>query len=388
MNQPATPRGARTRSTAPAARGPGWIVGLILFAVGGFALSSALMTGVAASQVAERDELVFDNSYCLGCHEQPGMQTTLPSGEVLDLTFDSAAFSTSVHGSFELPCALCHTNITPFPHDPITATDMRAFAIERADACRGCHYERYTEELDGVHLDALESGNPDAAVCTDCHGSHDISAPVADSPQVQLACQRCHADQYQLFEQSVHGAALVGAGSEDVPTCTDCHGPHSGQVPADDEFSLLSPQICTECHTDDELMDSYGISTNVLDSHVSDFHGSTEVLFENVAPGQKTNQPVCVDCHGVHGVQDTDDPEQLVIKANLAQSCQRCHPDTDVAIATSWLDHYPPEPGEATLVWLVRWIYWIIIPLLVGGLFVYLVIESRRRARAVWEKPA
>ena len=125
--------------------------------IGVFALASLVFfflagAGVAPAQDEPEDDILFNNDYCLGCHSQEGMQTTLPSGEVLDLTFDLDAFDTSVHGEFDIPCALCHTDITPFPHEPITSLDARAFTIERAVALcvREDVLEVYTELIVGL----------------------------------------------------------------------------------------------------------------------------------------------------------------------------------------------------------------------------------------------
>jgi hypothetical protein len=361
-----------------------WLRVVIAVVVG---LVAVLWLGASAAPAQDDpdDDLLYDNDYCLGCHAQEGFQTTLPSGEVLDLSFDVDAFEASVHGSYQIPCALCHADIDPFPHDPITSADARAFTLERSDSCLGCHLDQYSNAADNVHAAARDAGQSEAAVCTDCHGAHDTVTPVAHSPEVALTCQGCHSEIYQLYEESVHGEALE-AGNRDVPTCTDCHGVHSVEGPTDSPFHLFSPQICADCHTDSDLMDPYGLSTNVLDSYVADFHGSTVILFEELAPDQETNKPVCIDCHGVHAIKGTDDPEGTVFQANLLQTCQRCHPDATENFSASWLSHYSPEPGKATLVWLATWAYRILIPVVIGAMVLYivaLVLRKRRSARAV-----
>jgi hypothetical protein len=339
------------------------------------------LAGGATAQEEVRDDTVFDNGYCLGCHLQDGFQTTLPSGETLNLTFDLEAFEASVHGASAIPCALCHTNITPYPHDPITSANARAFTDERADACLGCHQDQYTEAADNVHAAARQVGNAEAAVCTDCHGAHDTVKPIAHSPEVPLTCARCHSEIYQLYEQSVHGEALNSA-NRDVPTCTDCHGVHTVEGPTDSPFHLFSPQVCAGCHTDRELMEPYGLSTEVLESYVADFHGSTVILFEKLAPDQETNKPVCIDCHGVHAIKATNDPEGRVFQANLLQTCQRCHPDATENFSAAWLSHYSPEPGKATLVWLAAWFYRILIPVVIGGMLLFVGVSTWRRRRS------
>ncbi|MBT8197126.1 MAG: cytochrome c3 family protein [Acidimicrobiia bacterium] len=364
-------------------RYPLWL-GLIGVALFGLV---ALTHGTAAAQDAPEDDLIFDNEYCLGCHSQPDFQTTLPSGDVLDLTFDVEAFEASVHGELDIPCALCHTDITPFPHDPITDVNVRGFKLGRADSCLGCHLDQYTEAADNVHAAALDMGNANAAVCSDCHGAHDTTRPVAHSPEVPQTCRTCHSDIYDLYEDSVHGESLAEL-NRDVPTCTDCHGVHNVEGPTDSPFHLFSPLICADCHTDVDLMEEYDLSTNVLDSYVADFHGRTISIFERLAPDQETNKPVCIDCHGVHAIKKTDDPEGTVFKANLLQTCQRCHPDATENFSAAWLSHYSPEPGRATLVWLATWFYRILIPLVIGAMLLYVIANTVQRRRLARAEPA
>ncbi len=132
-----------------------------------------------------------------------------------------------------------------------------------------------------------------------------------------------------------------------TPTCrgastaTRCTAPKGRRTAA--TFHLFSPEICAKCHADKELMGRYGLSADVFDTYVSDFHGTTVELFQKTAPDQQTNKPVCIDCHGVHDMKSVDDPESTVIKANLLKTCQKCHPD-----ATRQLSHLvgPALPAQ------------------------------------------
>ncbi len=106
-----------------------------------------------------------------------GLNITLPSGEVLPLTMDLPAYQDSVHGRAGLTCVSCHTNISGYPHPKVTAGDRRSFQMERYTQCQTCHPEQYQETLDSNHARALAGGNRNAAICTDCHGSHNVSNP-------------------------------------------------------------------------------------------------------------------------------------------------------------------------------------------------------------------
>lgn len=345
---------------------------LVLFlpVIGAGLLLLFLWDGPAGAQTED----VFDDEVCLSCHAVEGLQTTLPSGEALELSVDRGVLDASVHGAYDIPCALCHTGIRSIPHDPIAAADRREYTIAANAACADCHEAQAAEAADNQHAAALAAGNRAAAVCTDCHGSHDASRPVTHSPEIPATCAKCHGEIYALYEESVHGEALT-SGNPDVPTCTDCHGIHDIEGPSKPAFHLFSPQICARCHDDDALMEKYGISTNVFETYVADFHGTTVMLFQRFAPDQEENKPVCIDCHGVHAILPPDDPESTVFQANLLRTCQRCHPDATEAFPSSWLSHYSPEPGKATVVWLVQLFYRVLIPVVIGGMAAYVVLH-------------
>ena len=342
-----------------------------------FALVALNGDGVASAQ----DDSRFNNDTCLGCHDVPSLEVPLPSGEILNAVVDRETYEESVHGQLDLPCVLCHTDIEGFPHPELASDSLRDFTVERYTSCFGCHQGEYTATLDNVHADARDGGNPEAAVCTDCHGAHDVAAPSHRAADIVQTCRSCHSEVYDLYADSVHGAALTN-GNTDVPTCTDCHGVHDSEGPTDAGFHLFSPQICAECHADKELMGDYGISTDVFDTYVADFHGSTVVLFEELTPDQDTNKPVCIDCHGVHQIGAADDPTSTVFQENLLGTCQRCHPDATSNFPAAWLSHYPPTPGGLTLVSAVRLFYRILIPLVIGVMVLYIVTDLVPRVRA------
>lgn len=327
------------------------------------------------------------NETCLACHSQPGMQTTLPSGETLYLTVDPKVYDNSVHGARGQACIDCHPDVDLAAHpkgeaawQELGVSTWRDLSLKlyRA-ACINCHPDPYGANLDGVHLKALAGGNTNAAICTDCHGTHNIGVPDQPRSRSSQMCERCHSQIFDLYKQSIHGSALIGEGNPDVPSCTDCHQVHRVEGPLDGRFHLFSPQICAECHADAELMAKYGISTEVFETYVADFHGTTVVLFEKLAPDQETNKPVCIDCHGVHDMRQVDDPESTVIKENLLTTCRKCHPDATANFPTSWIGHYPPSPTISPLVYFVRLFYTIFIPAVLGVMVVFVGSGAARR---------
>jgi hypothetical protein len=142
--------------------------------------------------------------------------------------------------------------------------------------------------------------------------------------------------------------------------------------------------MCATCHTDEEKMARYGLSTRVLRTYVADFHGRTVTLFERTHPDQQTNKPVCYDCHGFHDVMRVDDPEKgLHVKGNLLRTCQKCHPGATESFPDSWLSHYIPDRDRTPLVYWVDLFYRILIPTTVGGMALFVLADFvRRRAEA------
>lgn len=355
------------------------LTGLLLSGL--FLATGSVTAGPAPSAPEPVPEGVgVDNKTCLACHGKPDQQITLPSGEILYLTIDEDEYNNSVHGKGGYACVQCHTDIREYPHPPSSAATRREVTLQNYQSCAHCHQEKYDATLDSVHQKALAGGNQNAAVCTDCHGAHNTQPPNEPLSRSAQMCELCHSQIYNQYKDSVHGAALIGEGNPDVPSCIDCHGVHNVQGPSTvQSFHLYSPDICAECHVDDELMTEYGISTHVFETYVSDFHGTSVVLFEPKAPGQETNKPVCVDCHGIHNILPPNDPNSSVMKDNLLGTCQRCHPDASSNFSGAWLGHYEPNPNKYPIVFFVDLFYKIFIPTILGGMAIFVITDAARR---------
>jgi predicted CXXCH cytochrome family protein len=196
---------------------------------------------------------------------------------------------------------------------------------------------------------------------------------------IPQTCAQCHNAIYQKYLTSVHGSALMGEGNPDVPTCIDCHGVHNIANPLVNAFRLNSPELCAKCHTDPKRMAKYGISTQVLTTYVADFHGTTVNIFEKESPDMPTNKPVCFDCHGVHDIVRTDDPQKgLRVKENLLSRCKVCHPDATANFPTAWLSHYIPSAKQNSLVFYVGWFYKLLIPIVLGGMALLVAMDFSR----------
>lgn len=360
---------------------------IVLFAALVFTAAFAALLTVQRTQAQEPTPPVVEpavpipNETCLTCHAQDGLHLSLPAGQTLSVTVDQATLDGSVHA--ELQCQQCHTDIAGYPHGEIAIESFRDLQVHYSQACANCHSEQALQQVDSVHARVRAAGIDEAAVCSDCHGSHDVQ-PIsrAEHPEISGAasvetCQQCHSGIVEKYAASVHGEALM-SGSPDVPTCIDCHPPHTATDPRTLEFRLQSPQMCAECHADKELMARYGLSTEVFDTYVSDFHGTTVMLFEKTTPDHPTNKAVCTDCHGVHDIQSTQG-DQSAMKTNLLATCQECHPDATANFADSWLGHYVPSWQDAPLVTAVTWFYRILIPAVLAFFLAYIAIDLLRR---------
>ena len=344
-------------------------------------------TPVSAAPLAQGQKLTNDD--CLACHQQEGMSTTI-GGQPVPLTIDKQKFSASVHGEEKVNCVDCHTNITSFPHPEVTASSPRDFSLEMYPTCQQCHGEQYQKVLDSVHQTALAAGNTNAAVCTDCHNPHTQTRLTnKDTGELLLGaklvipktCAKCHSAIYDAYKKSVHGSALTNEGNQYVPTCIDCHGVHNIQNPTTNSFRNSTPYLCAKCHTNATIMKQFGISTNVLNTYVSDFHGTTVKMFEESYPDQPTNKPVCTDCHGVHNIMNVKDPNAgIAFKKNLLVKCQQCHPNaTTETFTDAWLSHYEPSPQVFPVVYFVNLFYKIFIPAVLGGMLFYVLTDVYRR---------
>lgn len=344
-----------------------------------FTSTARLQHVITNGMFAERP----DNEYCLACHSLTNFSMTLESGEKLFLTVDGERFHDSVHGAGnswqQLACVDCHEGYI-YPHDPVLAETLRDYTLEKQVVCAECHETKVTETADSVHAQALAEGIKEAAVCSDCHGAH--YTPVPDEPRSRImqTCRQCHSTIANEYARSVHGQALLEEDNPDVAVCTDCHGVHQIGDPNLAAFRVSSPRLCGSCHANEEMMARYDISTEVFDTYVSDFHGTTVSLFDAQHPDVPTNKAVCFDCHGVHDIRSPDDPH-AGIKENILETCQECHPNAGANFPDTWLSHYRPSLEHHPGVFLVELFYKIIIPGTVGFFGFLVATDIFRRVR-------
>jgi cytochrome b subunit of formate dehydrogenase len=340
---------------------------------------------VAGEAHAASKPVAPKNDECLACHSEPSM-TKDDNGKQVSLHVDDAKFKASIHSAFN--CVDCHTEIKGAPHDAATTKPqcatchsdeqskydhgLHAKAIKAGDGkaaqcqdchgsvhellpssdpasrvnrhnipatCGTCHNNKATMQSaglstapfnsyeDSVHGKAVNGGSQTAAVCTDCHGQHDIlTARDSNSPifkfNVPQTCAKCHGNESKQYTASIHGKAIA-RGVSSAPVCTDCHGIHSIKKPSDPNSSVSAANIsnvtCANCHEGVKLTNEFGVPTRRATTYLASYHGMASKMGSAVAAN-------CASCHTAHNILPSSDPASSINHANLAKTCGQCHP--------------------------------------------------------------
>src|SRR5512146_108955 len=181
------------------------------------------LSGISAGQK-------LTNADCLTCHGDNTLSKE-ENGKQVSLYVDDKKFQASTHSAFG--CTDCHSDIKAVPHEGTPAkpscatchTDQQAAydngfhaaALKQGDAraarCVDCHGSPHeivpaSDAASRVHRTNIP------ATCGACHGQKFVMEASGHSAQPFVS-----------YEESVHGRA-VAAGSEKAAVCTDCHGAH------------------------------------------------------------------------------------------------------------------------------------------------------------------
>jgi len=234
---------------------------------------------------------------------------------------------------------------------------------------------------ESIHYKFLSTGRLDVPNCTDCHGSHGINRATGNKLANARKCAACHKSIYVTYKKSVHGSALIGQGNSDVPVCIDCHTSHDIKDPLSAIYHESIPAMCSGCHADKTIMDKYGLSTDVVKTYLSDFHGVTLSFYRN-DDGQRHSPDrdiaECTDCHGTHDITGDFGPNAEAVKRNLMERCRACHEEAGEDFPDAWLSHYRPSMEHAPLVFIVEVAYRVLMPLMVIGLLLQVLLHIWR----------
>lgn len=390
----------------------------------------------------------IENSDCLACHSDEALVTTNTAGKAVSLYVDEAKFATSIHAKnlctschsdvTDVPhpdkfvakpvsCAQCHRLETEIylnsdhgqaihkgvaeaasckdchgnthyllnyrnPQSPVYRSNL-------PDTCGRCHNNAaemekfhlrqrspivsYEKSVHGIAL--LEKKELNAAVCTDCHGSHDLhrsTNPVSKLywQNVPSTCGKCHENVDQTYLRSIHGQA-VKAGVRDAPVCTDCHGEHSISAVklATSRVSPANiPETCGQCHAAQRMVTQYRLPPDVFTTYVQSFHGLA-------LQGGDLTAANCASCHGFHDILPSSDPRSSINQKSLPQTCGKCHPGIGTRLGAEFFRiHAPPgaAAGKPFIVNFITRLYVVLIVLTIGGMATFVLLDYLRKARA------
>ncbi len=165
--------------------------------------------------------LAVDNEECLDCHGDPDFSVELPDGKTRSLYVDPKKFKVSVHGSNDVACTDCHTDLTELNYDNEVPHHTPAAFVN----CGDCHDEEQSAYERSVHANARSAGKKGAPICYNCHNYHYTKHLAAHTvvERENEFCLRCH-DPYKyhnwLPQKNTHFNYVE---------CSVCHAPETGR---------------------------------------------------------------------------------------------------------------------------------------------------------------
>jgi DnaJ-class molecular chaperone len=180
--------------------------------------------------------------------------------------------------------------------------------------CLECHSEKGG--------DAFKASIHGSLDCNSCHT--DIKAfPHPDKVQ-KVNCGTCHAAAPPALAKSVH------THSSEQP-CLSCHGDAHEILPASDPkssvYPLNVPRTCGKCHGDKKVTAQHNI-TEVYSQYMDSIHG-----FALTNDGLLV-AATCSGCHGSHDIRKHTDPASKVFRANIPDTCGKCHSGVEATYHT------------------------------------------------------
>jgi len=227
---------------------------------------------------------------------------------------DRPAFEASAHGGKDnAACQKCHGTfaVTSDGHDAPGPVD-----------CGRCHAESSKAYDAGLHAVKKDDGTP-RATCQKCHAPHAVPRLTKIQPGekklvMEGMCKVCHEKEVGAYTDGRHGRSS----NVEVATCTDCHGGHEMRRkddPASRTYRLNIATTCAACHV---KKNGNALSPESKKA-VSDYFGSIHGL-AMVESGLLVSA-TCADCHGAHAIADPSSPGSPVARANVPDTCGKCH---------------------------------------------------------------
>ena len=267
-----------------------------------------------------------------------------------------------------------------------------------SSTCARCHAD--TEQMKKFHLHQLSpiesyehsvhgmasAENKNAAICTDCHGSHNLLHSSERESKlfwqnIPQTCGKCHENIAQTYARSVHGTAVAG-GFKEAPTCTDCHGEHTIALSDSDDSKVSAAHIsatCAECHAAERIVTKYRLPKFAVETYLDSYHGLSMRLGSVTAAN-------CASCHGKHDILPSSDPRSSINKSNLQKTCSVCHAGVTDLVAQGQI-HSGTRPGmEKNASSMVRKIYIILFLVVLGGMLFHNALDLFHKLREHFKK--
>lgn len=147
-------------------------------------------------------------------------------------------------------CYNCHAPHYIYPSGSPQRAEWR---LTVPNACGICHAEERQQYATSVHGNAvLNEGNAAAAICSDCHTSHEVEATGQDLTKLTITknCGNCHQESLITYTGTYHGQ-VSKLGYAHTAKCFDCHGSHGIQRTSNPKSSVHPNnriQTCQKCH--------------------------------------------------------------------------------------------------------------------------------------------
>ena len=212
----------------------------------------------------EHDEYIPVTVGCIECHQntiEEQKDQADPKYKRLGVVMEQTeSYMHSIHAKPNI-ADQSKTNATCYDcHDPhnigTKGSEARAeHRLQNPEVCGTCHEKEKEAYMTSVHgIEVMEKKNGDAAVCSDCHSTHNIDDPKKDSVNLSITknCGSCHEDAERTYRASYHGQ-VNRLGYTNTAGCSDCHGSHAIKKEDDPTSTIHADnrlETCQECHQD------------------------------------------------------------------------------------------------------------------------------------------
>ena len=261
-------------------------------------------------------------------------------------------------------CTTCHDPHFKSKREVMSEIEYKQ---EIVDICTKCHQRDVETYAHSRHFHELESGNPDAPVCTSCHEKHDIRKPTDHQSRVNPlnlsdVCNDCHPG----HKESLHRSPGMDPA---MISCATCHTGHQTDMTSINQAIFKEGGIfnrCNFCHASERhtkenlahgnimVMGDEGEEANCTRCHIYHWnlpgldveeikHKRTECInchakenreYKKSIHGRAraqgiTEAPTCTDCHGETDILKTSEqftPEGVI------ELCSSCHEDRDMML--------------------------------------------------------